>query len=114
MIEAKAKPRAAVSAPLFVGQSTQDPAQTDDFVDDVLALVAQHLPGLCADKCAAVKAAVRDRWGGDRPYIAHRAGEGRSARNEAIRRDFKAGERAEYLARKYNLTRQQIYRVLGM
>jgi len=107
-------PATATTKTLFVGQSTQDPAQTDDFVDDVLALVAQHLPGLCADKCAAVKAAVRDRWGGDRPYIAHRAGEGRSARNEAIRRDFKAGERAEYLARKYNLTRQQIYRVLGM
>lgn len=105
---------AQAAAPLFHGQSTvHQPAVDDDFVCDVLAIVRQ-LAGIGEEQAAAVDAAVRERWGGDRPYIAKRQGEGRSDRNAAIRRDFQRGESVALLVRRYNLSRSTIWRVLGM
>lgn len=100
------------TAPLFAGQSSEY-ANPDDFVDDVLATVRALVPGLGAEVCAQASAAIRERWGGDRPYIARRAGEGRSGRNEAIRRDYQRGERVALLSRRYCLTPMQIYRIVG-
>ncbi len=109
----KTTPRNA--APLFNGQSTAiQPAVEDDFVCDVLALVQQIAGGITAEQAAQVDAALRERWGGDRPYIAKRHGEGRSDRNAAIRRDFQRGESVALLMRRYQLSRVTIWRVLGM
>jgi hypothetical protein len=116
MIEAKAKAQPLnASNPtraLFVGQSTQDAPHTDDFVDDVLAMVARLVPGLTAEQCSAAGAAVRERWGGDRPYIARRAGEGRSDRNAAIKRDYLRGERLALLERRYGLTQRRLLQII--
>jgi hypothetical protein len=105
---AKAQP----AAPLFHGQSYH--ADPDDFVCDVVVMVRQHLPAMPDEAAAAVDAALRERWGGDRPYIAKRHGEGRSDRNAAIRRDFQRGESVALLSRRYSLSRMSIYRVLGL
>lgn len=113
MIEAKPKAKAPARS-LFVGQSAEHAPPSDDFVDDVLALLASLVPGITAEQCAAAGAAVRQRWGGDRPYIARRAGEGRSGRNEAIRRDFKRGESVALLSRRHQISRMSVYRVLGL
>ena len=109
MIKAKAQP---ATRSLFVGQSTEHAPPSDDFVDDVLALLASLLPGVTPEHCAAAGAAVRERWGGDRPYIARRAGEGRSGRNEAIRRDYLRGERLALLERRYGVSQRHLIRIV--
>lgn len=112
MIEAKPKAKASDRS-LFVGQSTEHAApSSEDFVDDVLALVASMVPNLTPACCAAVGQAVRERWGGDRPYIARRAGDGRSGRNEAIRRDYLKGERLALLERRYSLTQRRLLQII--
>ncbi len=109
------KPSTTASEPLFSGQSTaQAPAIDDDFVCDVLCIVRHIADSITADQAAALDAAVRERWGGDRPYIAKRKGEGRSDRNAAIRRDYQRGESIPLLMRRYQLHRATIYRVLGI
>lgn len=114
-ITATRKTTTRTAAPLFHGQSTaQPPAMDDDFVCDVLALVQQIAGNVTPDQVAQVDAAVRERWGGDRPYIAKRQGEGRSDRNAAIRRDFQRGESIPLLMRRYELCRRQILRVLKL
>lgn len=87
---------------------------SDDIVADILQRVVAITPGFTAALAAQVDRDVRDLWGGDRPYIARRAGEGTSARNAAIRRDFQAGERIGLLVRKYGLSRQRIHQILAL
>jgi Mor family transcriptional regulator len=101
------------TGPLFVGQSTDELEYTDDFVDDVLRVVGALVPDMTPEQCRAAAAAVRDRWGGDRPYIARRAGEGRSSRNEQIVAEYRRGERAEFLARRWGLSYVQIWRIIN-
>lgn len=98
-------------APLFAGQSSEAD-NPDDFVDQVLATVRALVPGLSADLCDRASAAIRERWGGDRPYIARRAGEGRSGRNESIRRDYQRGERLALLERRYGLTQRRLLQIV--
>lgn len=107
-------PKAQKPAPLFAGQSTAASAIEDDFVVDVVAVVRQCAADLTAEQAATIDAALRDRWGGDRPYISKRRGEGRSDRNAAIRRDFQRGESVPFLMRRYSLCRRQILRVLKL
>lgn len=85
----------------------------NDIVADMLATVRELWPDLAPQKLAQAEAQIRERWGGDRPYISRRAGEGRSARNQAIRRDHQAGERVALLERRYGLSRFQIHRILA-
>lgn len=112
-IAAARKPRteAASATSLFTGQSTTSPGaaeHADDFVCDVLALLASLLPGLQPEQIAQADSALRERWGGDRPYIARRLGQGRSDRNTAIRRDYLRGESFELLERRYGLSKRQL------
>jgi Mor family transcriptional regulator len=85
----------------------------NDFVADVLAAVHEIWPELCADKLRQAEAQIRERWGGDRPYIGRRPGQGRSGRNDAIRREHQAGERVPYLARRYQLTERRILQIIS-
>jgi hypothetical protein len=100
------------TGPLFVGQATDDLEYTDDFVDDVLRVVGSLVPDMTPEQCREAAAAVRDRWGGDRPYIARRSGDGYSARNDQIRRDYMRGERFELLERRYGLTRRRLMQIV--
>lgn len=65
-----------------------------------------------------VEAEARRYWGGERCYVA-KAGESpvrRDAREraEAIRADFRKGERVKLLARRYELTERHVRRILGI
>lgn len=108
----KSTRKKAATASLFVGQSTDDIEPTDDFVDDVLRVIRALVPEMSTEQAHQAASAVRDRWGGDRPYIARRAGDGRSMRNDAIRRDYLRGERFELLERRYGLTRRRLIQIV--
>ena len=118
-IAAARKPQAAPAAPLFTGQSTSQPAahhaSPDDLVDDLLGIVAGLLPEAFTETLRAKADAIaRERWGGDRPYIARRSGEGRSERNASVRRDHRHGASVPLLQRRYGLSRRQIHRLLSL
>ena len=115
MIETTSKSRKTEQqGDVFAGQSYDNEAQSDDFVCDVLRLLRQLLPKITDELAAQADAALRERWGGDRPYIARRSGEGRSDRNDRIRRDYLAGERFELLERRYGLSQRQLIRVVKL
>jgi Mor family transcriptional regulator len=86
----------------------------DDVIADVLRRVLEMAPSLSAEIALAVDRQARQTWGGDRVYIPRRAGEGRSERNAAIRRDFAQGERVGLLARRYGISKWQIARIVGV
>lgn len=88
-------------------------AMVDDFVCDLIAMV-QQLSSISANEAATLEAAVRDRWGGDRPYIAKRDEKRRSERNAAIRSDHQRGDAVTLLVQRYGLSRHTVWRVLAM
>lgn len=99
---------------------TTDPAaalaavpHTDDVVEYLLGCVLALAPGLQQAVIDAADRQVRGAFGGERAYISRRHGEGRSARNEAIRRDHRNGERIPLLMRRYQLSRPQIQRIIS-
>lgn len=96
---------------LFVGQSA-----TDDSPDDFVAYLIRVMvtAGVKAEVAGTVGQQVTEEWGGDRPYIAKRVGLGRSERNDAIRRDHRRGESIALICRRYDLSRQHVYRILGL
>lgn len=109
------RPPAAPSEPLPPPAMPWDDAGDDDIVADILKRVLALAPQLSAallQPLAQIDREVRETWGGDRPYIARRAGQGSSARNDAIRRDHRAGERTGLLCRRYHLTPRQIQRIV--
>lgn len=113
-ITAARKPR-ATPAPLFAGQSTREHTAPlhDDFVCDLQDLLRHHIAGIGDDTLRTLGAAIRERWGGDKPYIARRPGEGRSERNAAIRREYRRGDPVPLLMRRHNVSRVTVWRVLG-
>lgn len=86
---------------------------TDDIVDYTIACILALAPSLSAAMMAPAAKQVRETFGGDRPYIARRQGDGRSARNDAIRRDHQAGERIPMLMRRYGLGRTQLHQIIN-
>lgn len=89
-----------------------------DIVRDILDRVAAALrEGSFTDQIAdQLEQQIRHDWGGDRPYIA-KVGESAQAeisrRNDAIRRDWQAGERAGALARKYRISRVRVWQIVN-
>lgn len=68
-----------------------------------------------ADLLGLVIDEVRADWAGERPYIAKSTEAARAsmgARNRSIIREFKAGERVPYLARKYGISRQRVWDII--
>lgn len=51
-------------------------------------------------------------WRGERPYIGARAGLAQSARDAAIVRDWKNGERVPLLMRRYGISRSRVWAIL--
>lgn len=88
-----------------------------DIVCDIIARLRNAVAangGRFDDSVArSVERAVRSDWGGDRPFIARRSGEGRSERNAAILRDYQAGERLGLLERRYQLTRRRLLQIVS-
>lgn len=115
-ITATRKTTTRTAAPLFHGQSTANNAATnqDDFVSWFVAAAQEECPEMTDEQAARLASRACGTWGGDRPYIAKRQGEGRSDRNAAIRRDFQRGESIPLLMRRYELCRRQILRVLKL
>lgn len=89
------------------------PLTSDDIVEDILTVVLALAPNFAGYLAQQAEREIRARWGGDRPYIARRAGEGTSQRNAQIRRDHRAGERIGLLCRRYRLSRQRIHQILA-
>lgn len=85
---------------------------TDDVVEYAMRCVLALAPQLNQAVIEAADRQVRDVFGRCTPYVAVRQGEGRSARNDAIRRDHQAGERVPLLMRRYGLSDPQIRRIL--
>lgn len=63
---------------------------------------------------AEVVAEIYQDWKGERPYIGppKEAAEQREARNRALLRDWKSGERIPFLARRYQISVKRVYAVL--
>jgi Mor family transcriptional regulator len=55
---------------------------------------------------------TRKMWGGDRPYISTRRGEGKSTRNDRIKSDYQKGAHVAFLMRHYDLSASRIREIL--
>lgn len=86
---------------------------TDDVVDYTLRVVMAIAPGFSAAMREAAERHVRELFGGSQVYVPRRAGDGRAERNDAIRRDYRSGERIGLLARRYGLSPAQIWRIVN-
>ena len=91
------------------------PRFNDDIIDDVLRRVIEMAPEFSAALALQIAHDVRHEWAGDKArilYIARREEDVRSARNEAILRDYKCGERLALLERRYQLTQRRILQII--
>jgi Mor family transcriptional regulator len=83
-----------------------------DILQRCLALAQKNQAPLTEKDIAEVEREVRNDWGGDRPFIAKRNGEGHSQRNSRIMRDYLAGERLKLLERRYGLTQRRLLQII--
>lgn len=86
---------------------------TDDVVEYTLRVVFALAPQFEAAVRKAAERHVRELFGGSQVYVPRRAGDGRATRNDAIRRDYRNGERIGLLARRYGLSTAQIWRIVN-
>lgn len=86
---------------------------TDDVLEYHMRCVLALAPGLNEEIIRHATRHTRLMFKGARAYIAAREGEGTTARNEAIRRDYRNGERLELLERRYGIGRVQIWRIVN-
>lgn len=84
----------------------------DDLVADVLRRV-HEAASIDQDIVRRIDRETRETWGGDRVYVARRAGDGKSERNEAIRRDHRSGDHVGLLARRYGISKWQVARIVA-
>lgn len=88
-----------------------------EFVEDLHARIVTGLTSKLgvSDQTAAMLATevvggLCDAWAGCEPYIGR--AKTHAERNRAIIRDFKAGERVPFLARRYQLSRVRIWQII--
>ena len=96
----------------------QDAAAQQDIIIDIMqrvrAMLAQP-PATQADAdraLAQLEKDVRATWGGDRPYIAHRSGDGHSERNSRIWRAWQQGQHISYMARKEGISPRRVEQIV--
>lgn len=82
-----------------------------DIIRYILERVAARLPGLHDCLAQEIEREVRQFWAGDRPYVA-KNGDGARSRNRAILRDWRNGERVALIARRYKISRVQVWRIV--
>ncbi|CAN7408919.1 hypothetical protein LJR074_002590 [Acidovorax sp. LjRoot74] len=83
---------------------------SDDVVEYTLRCVIALAPKLNAAVLRAAEAQVREVFGGDEVWVGRRPD--LLSRNDAIRRDYLAGERVALLSRRYQLTQRRILQIL--
>lgn len=83
-----------------------------DIIEDILSLVVAMAPGFTEELAKRADKQIRDKWAGDRPYIAKRSGEGSSQRNAQIKADYLKGERIGLLERRYKISRARIWQII--
>ena len=86
---------------------------------DILNDVCERLvrAGVPKDVVEPVIDEVREDYGGDKAWVAQyseRVRERLNARNMQLYRDWQRGERIEYLARKYNISKKRVYAIISM
>lgn len=84
----------------------------NDIIDDILSRVIAMAPGFSATLARQISHDAREQWGGDRTYIARNSGQGRSERNDAIKRDYLKGEHIHLLQRRYQLSRARLWQII--
>ena len=95
-----------------------------EFVEDLRERLVANLTGqlgVSAEAAGLVAAAVADElyrdWRGERPYIGPSIDDVRrqqSARNAALLRDWRNGERIPLLARRYGISVKRVYALLKL
>ncbi len=83
---------------------------SDDVVEYTLRCVMALAPRLNAAVLRAAEAQVREVFGGDEVWVGRRPD--LLSRNDAIRRDYLAGERVALLSRRYQLTQRHVLRII--
>lgn len=86
---------------------------SDDVVEYTLRCIAAIKPDLEAGVLDAAEQHVREQFGGERVYVGKRRGQGMVERNAEIRRLHQRGERVQFIARKFDLTRQRVTQILS-
>lgn len=86
---------------------------SDDVVEYALRCIAAIKPDLEAGVLDAAEQHVREQFGGERVYVGKRRGQGMVERNAEIRRLHQRGERVQFIARKFGLTRQRVTQILS-
>ena len=86
---------------------------SDDVVEYTLRCIAAMTPRLEAGILDAAEQHVREQFGGERVYVGKRRGQGMVDRNNEIRRLYERGERVQFIARKFNLSRFRVHAILN-
>lgn len=90
-------------------------APPQDILDDFLRILLELAPGFSRAVAEQAAARVRHDWAGEAArvcYIARHGDQVRSQRNTAIVRDYLAGERVAFLARRYRLSERRILQIV--
>lgn len=87
---------------------------SDDVVEYTMRCIAAMTPRLEAGILEAAEQHVREQFGGERVYVGKRSGQGLVERNAEIRRLHQRGERVQFLARKFNLSRFRVHAILNL
>ncbi len=91
-------------------------------LQDIVIDMVQRAEALLADPPAELERAaallelekaLRSTWGGDRPYIAHRRGDGHSDRNSRIYRAWLSGNHPGLIARRENVSARRILQIVN-
>lgn len=91
------------------------PKFQDDIIDDILRRVIEMAPAFSEALARQIAEEARREWAGERVrfyYIARRDDDMRSQRNEAIKRDYLAGERLGLLSRRYGVSERRILQII--
>ena len=89
----------------------QAPAH-NDIISDILGRVISMAPNFSLALAEQIDRETRKMWGGDRPYISTRRGEGKSTRNDRIKSDYQKGAHVAFLMRHYDLSASRIREIL--
>lgn len=87
-----------------------------DIIIDMICQIEQRLHP-SADILLELEKDLRSTWGGDRPYIPHRRGDGdnrlHSERNSRILRAYQQGKHIAWLAKKESLSERRVLQIVS-
>lgn len=82
-----------------------------DIIADTLDIARKVIGNLPPEQWAEIERMARQRWGGEGAYVRKKATD-LSARDAAIRREYRQGKVGEMMA-KYQVSRSTVFRVIG-